>query len=55
MAPEIMKKKYNYKVDLWAAGVLLYILIAGEPPFKGEDDPEVLANIKSFENTFEEC
>ena len=34
MAPEIIRKeKYGDKVDIWAAGVLLHILVMGRPPF----------------------
>nr|XP_014285124.1 serine/threonine-protein kinase ULK3 isoform X2 [Halyomorpha halys] len=35
MAPEIiLKKKYNYKVDLWSVGVILYECIYGKAPLK---------------------
>ena len=33
-------KGYNFKVDYWALGCLVYELIAGEPPFLSEDDEE---------------
>lgn len=36
MAPEILKKKvYGKEVDLWAAGVLLFILVYRKPPYSG--------------------
>jgi len=33
MAPEIWKKGYNEKCDVWACGIILYILLSGYPPF----------------------
>jgi len=34
MAPELVQERpYNYKVDLWSLGVILYELAVGKPPF----------------------
>lgn len=42
MAPEIIKKQpYDCKVDIWAVGVMCYILLCGKPPFKGKSKDEV--------------
>ncbi|XP_029374422.1 serine/threonine-protein kinase DCLK1a isoform X2 [Echeneis naucrates] len=44
VAPEIITETgYGLKVDIWAAGVITYILLCGFPPFRGSsDDQEVL-------------
>ncbi len=46
MAPEVIKRKYNEKCDLWSCGVIMYILLSGKPPFDGDDDNEILENVK---------
>jgi len=33
LAPEMIMKNYNYKVDIWAAGIIFYVLLTGKPPF----------------------
>jgi len=34
MAPEILNnKKFNEKCDMWACGVIMYLLMTGIPPF----------------------
>jgi calcium-dependent protein kinase len=49
IAPEVLRKKYNEKCDLWSCGVIMYILLSGRPPFDGDDDKEIIANVTSGE------
>lgn len=38
MAPEIFQSKgYNDRVDVFSAGVILYTMLNGSPPFKGKE------------------
>ena len=46
IAPEILKSTYNYKCDIWSLGVIMYILLSGNPPFNGPDDQAILNKVK---------
>lgn len=56
VAPEILSKHqnaYTEKCDLWSMGVLIYLMLCGQPPFFGETDVDILKKIKKGRFAFE--
>lgn len=46
MAPELVDEiKYDNRVDVWAFGVITYILLSGLPPFGGGSKDEIYESI----------
>jgi len=53
MAPEIIRgESYSSEVDIWSIAVITYVMLAGYPPFDGENDIEVFASILSIRYDF---
>ena len=64
MAPEVITGKYNEKCDVWACGVIMYIMLCGKPPFYSSDEEELKQkicsmkfdmNYKEFENVSQDA
>ena len=51
-SPEYLSGKYTNKSNLWNAGVILYILLGGEPPFKGGNDYTIYNKINEIKFDF---
>jgi calcium-dependent protein kinase len=45
IAPEVLRKKYDAKCDIWSCGVIMYILLTGYPPFSGKDNQTIMNKI----------
>ena len=54
VSPEILQGAYSEKCDIWSAGVILYILLSGDPPFNGPSDLTIYKKIALMKFDFPE-
>mmetsp|Transcript_8222 Transcript_8222/g.23540 ORF Transcript_8222/g.23540 Transcript_8222/m.23540 type:complete len:1020 (+) Transcript_8222:65-3124(+) len=47
VAPEVISGSYDERCDIWAIGVIAFLLLSGEPPFGGCGGPEPLMTVRS--------
>ena len=53
MAPEVISGEYTEKCDEWSCGVIMYMLLCGQPPFQGDTDEAIIENVKKQEYSLE--
>ena len=53
IAPEVIDKNYGSECDIWSIGVIVYILLCGDPPFTGQTDELILQKIKEGNPDYE--
>ena len=55
IAPEILNgEEYDYSVDIWSLGVLMYYLLCGNKPFTGTTEQDIYKEIKTKEVKFKD-
>eukprot|EP00929_Paragymnodinium_shiwhaense_P123855 TRINITY_DN9824_c0_g1_i1.p1 TRINITY_DN9824_c0_g1~~TRINITY_DN9824_c0_g1_i1.p1 ORF type:complete len:536 (+),score=142.80 TRINITY_DN9824_c0_g1_i1:157-1764(+) len=46
VSPQVLNGRYDHMCDLWSCGVIMYVLLAGYPPFNGTNDTEIFRKVR---------
>ncbi|CAI5987984.1 unnamed protein product [Closterium sp. NIES-65] len=49
LAPEVLSEQYGLQADVWSAGVVLFVLLSGSPPFSGRSNDEIFQAVRCKE------
>ncbi|KAH7514348.1 hypothetical protein FEM48_Zijuj11G0079600 [Ziziphus jujuba var. spinosa] len=52
VAPEVLRKRYGPEADVWSAGIIVYILLSGVPPFWAESEQGIFEQVLDGELDF---
>lgn len=52
VSPEVLSGEYTQKCDVWSIGIILCVLLTGEPPFNGANDSIIYNKIKNYNYHF---
>lgn len=52
VAPEVLKGNYNNKCDVWSIGIFTFVMLSGQPPFRGKTNNEIFNAILNNELSF---
>lgn len=47
MAPEVIGRRYTQSAELWAVGVILYVMLCAEMPFNGSNNSAIFSRIRN--------
>jgi calcium-dependent protein kinase len=49
---QVLRRDYTNAADVWSAGVIMYILLSGYPPFGGKSDSRILQKVQQGSYSF---
>ena len=54
VSPDLLTGSYDEKTDVWSAGVILYILLCGKPPYYGNNDAQIINMIRNGKHHYQD-